>query len=579
MLCGVRGLSRSSSGAVAPIVALSLFGLIAAGGIAFDYARLANLDTELQDAADQAALAAAGQLDGQAGACARAAAAASSLLTNKTYFANNTGSTTGTSVEVPTSGVSDCSGTASTQFYKSYDRDTDRPGPPADDDSNAKIVIVSVAPRQTTYFLTPIVAAFHSGDIGAQAVAALGSAICKMPPVMICNPEETGSNTSFNASAYVGDGLRLTSVGNGTGTWAPGNFGYLDTQSGVGGAPGLRQALGWNSPPGECVSTDGVDTKPGATVTVTDAMNTRFDIYQNGNTSCPAGGSCSASINSIKDVRRPANGNQCGFVNNGNGWQLDKSGIGYYGNNAKNIPNSATMPLPIGQTPSAMGHPRDMCHAVNGSGGTCAGVRMGDGNWDRDAYFRTNYVRTSIGRSGQAIGSFWTSADWQANTGLSPTAPRTLPDGSPNPAYASRYNVYQWEIAHRFNLTLTPVDGVAVLEPRAPGATGNTLVSYGRPVCSPSQGYGAGQVPNATIPDRRRISVAVVDCTANGVKGNVNNVPVEKWIDIFLVEPSLQRDRTNDGDMYVEVIGESLAGGSGSTAGQVIRHDVPYLIK
>jgi Flp pilus assembly protein TadG len=548
---------------------LSLFGLIAAGGIAFDYARLANLDTELQDAADQAALAAAGQLDGQDGACARAAAAASSLLTNKTYFANNTGSTTGTAVEVPTSGVGDCSGNAFIQFYKSYDRDTDTPGPPADDDSNAKVVIVSVNPRQTTYFLTPIVAAYHSGNIGAQAVAALGSAVCKMPPVMICNPEETAGNTSFNPGDYVGDGLRLTSVGNGSGTWAPGNFGYLDTSSGVSGAPGLREALGWNTPPGECVSTDGVDTKPGATVTVTDALNTRFDIYQNGNTSCPTGGACSASINSVKDVRRPANGNQCKFVNNGNGWQLDTSGNGYYG---QNLPTTAA-DLPSTTTPSAMGHPRDECHAVSQTG-SCTGGRMGDGIWDANAYFRTNYVR-SVASANGPVGSRWTPAQWQANTGLSPTAARTLSGGIPNPAYASRYNVYQWEIDHRGNL----VDGVTVLDPQPATATGNALVSYGRPVCSPTLGYGLGQVPDATTPDRRRISVAVVNCVANGVKGNSVGVPVEKWIDVFLVEPSLQRNRTNDGDMYVEVIGESLAGGSGSTAGQVIRHDVPYLIK
>jgi Flp pilus assembly protein TadG len=570
MIRSIRGVLNNSSGAVAPTVALSLFGLIAAGGIAFDYARLANLDTELQDAADQAALAAAGQLDGQDGACARAAAAASSLLTNKTYFANNTGSTTGTSVEVPTSGVSDCGGNAFIQFYKSYDRDTDTPGPAADDDSNAKVVIVSVSPRQTTYFLTPIVAAFHSGNIGAQAVAALGSAVCKMPPVMICNPEETAGNTSFDASAYVGDGLRLTSVGNGSGTWAPGNFGYLDTSSGVSGAPGLREALGWNSPPGECVSTDGVDTKPGATETVTDAMNTRFDIYQNGNTSCPSGGACSASINSVKDVRRPANGNQCKFVNNGNGWQLDTSGNGYYG---QNLPTTVA-DLPSTTIPSAMGHPRDECHAVSQTG-SCGGGRMGDGIWDANAYFRTNYVR-SVASANGPVGSRWTAAQWPANTGLSSTAPRLLPGTTtPNPAYASRYNVYVWEINHRNAL----VDGVTVLDPQPAGAAGNTLVSYGKPVCSPTQGYGLGQVPDNTTPDRRRISVAVVNCTANGVKGNSVDVPVEKWIDVFLVEPSLQRNRTNDGDMYVEVIGESLAGGSGSTAGQVIRHDVPYLIK
>lgn len=570
-----RSLWRNTDGAVAPMVALSLIALIAAGGIAFDYARLAAMDTELQDAADQAALAAASQLDHQTGACARAAAAASSLLSNHARFANDGG---GSDVVVPTSAVTDCSGNSAIQFYQSYDQATDTPGPAATDDSNAKIVIVSITPRQAVYALTPIVAALRSGNIGAQAVASLSSAICKMPPVMICNPEETPTSTSFDAGNFIGDGLRLTAVGNGSGGWAPGNFGYLDTQTGVNGAPDLREGLGWNTPKGECVSADGVDTKPGATVTVTDSFNTRFDIYQNGNTSCPTGGACSASINSVKDVRRPANGNQCKFVNNGSGWQLDTSGAGYYG---QNVPTTAAA-LPTTTTPSAMGHPRDECHAISNSG-SCANGRMGDGNWDADAYFRTNYVRSSVGSSGQAIGTRWTSAEWQANTGLSPTVSRNVAGTSqPNPAYASRYNVYAWEIAHRYNPTGTPaqlaVDGVQVLGARNASATGNTLVSYGTPQCSAAQGYGGGQIPDATTPDRRRISVAVVNCLANGVKGNSTGVPVEKWIDVFLVEPSLQRARTNDGDIYVEIIGETVNGGS-SNASQVIVHQVPYLIK
>ena len=55
MMRSVWSLSRNSDGAVAATVGLSLFALIAVGGIAFDYARLASLDSELQDAADQAA--------------------------------------------------------------------------------------------------------------------------------------------------------------------------------------------------------------------------------------------------------------------------------------------------------------------------------------------------------------------------------------------------------------------------------------------------------------------------------------------------------------------------------------------
>ena len=63
MLSGLERFRVDESAAIAPTFALSLFALIAVGGIAFDYARLAAMDTELQNAADQAALAAASQLD------------------------------------------------------------------------------------------------------------------------------------------------------------------------------------------------------------------------------------------------------------------------------------------------------------------------------------------------------------------------------------------------------------------------------------------------------------------------------------------------------------------------------------
>ena len=89
MKCSGRTLLKNSDGAVGPTIALSLVGLIAAGGIAFDYARLASMDTELQNAADQAALAAVTQLDGTSGATTRAIAAAQSLLANETRFAND----------------------------------------------------------------------------------------------------------------------------------------------------------------------------------------------------------------------------------------------------------------------------------------------------------------------------------------------------------------------------------------------------------------------------------------------------------------------------------------------------------
>ncbi len=537
-----KGLGRNKRGAVAPTVALSLFALIGAGGLAFDYARLASLDTELQNAADQAALAAATQLDQQAGAVARATAAAQGLLANNTLFAND-GNVANRAVTIP-----------SVVFYASKTDAEAANGQACPTagvvtaDATARFVCVQTGTRFAKYAMTPVVGAFASGNVSAMAVAGLGSAICKTPPVMICNPAETGGNTSFDASAFIGKGLQLVSVGNGSGTWVPGNFGYLDSNSTGNGASALRESLSWSSPPGDCLEGTGVDTKTGANVSVTDALNSRFDIYDNG--SCPSPGSCPASINSVKDVIRGANangGNRCRMHNQG--WGEAASG--------RYLAPSATTALPTTTTPSAMGHPRDMCHAVS-INGSCSAGRIGDGLWDRDAYFRTNYRRSG--------GTYWTggtaAGSWQANTFLSATA--------------TRYQVYNWEIARRGQV----IDGVTVLGPNPAGATGNTKVAYGLPVCSPTEGYGAGYVPGGTIPDRRRISAAVINCTANNVHGSSTNVPVEKWIELFLVEPSINRidGRTNAGDVYVEVIGETTAG-AGATAGQVVRRDLPYLVK
>src|SRR3982751_6878262 len=167
-----RSFWRHDGGAVAPTVALSLVGLVAVGGIAFDYAHMAAMDTELQQAADQAALAAATQLDGQTGALARATAAAQSLITNRTSFASGGGAVT-----VPT--LIFCSGCDDSK------PDTTAACTATTTDADAHVVWVKVGGRTANYTLTPIVGLFNSGAIGAEAVAGLSSAVCKEPPVMM----------------------------------------------------------------------------------------------------------------------------------------------------------------------------------------------------------------------------------------------------------------------------------------------------------------------------------------------------------------------------------------------------------
>lgn len=529
----IRRVTRSTDGAVAPTVGLALFGLIAAGGIAFDYSRMASLDTELQDAADQSALAAASQLDGRTGACSRANSAARTMIANKTLFAND-GS--GTGVTIPDEPGCDASGNV--RFYQDKLKTS-----PATDDTNAHFVEVTVNARTANFMLTPIVsliamASPSSATISATAYAGVASAVCKVPPVMICNPQETGGNTSFNVTGLIGAGLRLVAVGSG-GSWAPGNFGYLDTNAGNGAAV-LREVLGWQTPPGDCAPITGVNTKPGATTTVTDALNTRFDIYNQGQ-SCPSGGTCPPSANSTKDlVRKNGNGgNSCTLGSQG--WQ--EAGSPY-------PPSTMTTATALTQSQAAavqaMGYPRDMCHSVS-STGNCAGGKVGDGLWDRNAYFYVNY--------GWGNASYGGAPSWQTLTGLG--------------GNATRYQVYQWELAHAGQV----IGGRVILNP-AGRSVGANLTAYGAAVCSPP-----GITPAGTAVDRRRITAAVINCTANGVNGNSTNVPVEKWIDLFLTEPSVNRARTSASDVYAEVIGETLSGQAGATNAQVVRRDVPYLIE
>jgi Flp pilus assembly protein TadG len=541
MPCSGRNLLRNTDGAVAPTIALSLIALLACGGIAFDYSRMASMHTELQDAADQAALAAASQLDAQSGACARAAAAASNLLINKTYFASY-GS--GQNVTVPNQGV--CGENSQIKFYQTYNQTTDTPGAAATDDSNAKFVIVTVDARQANYALTPIVGLFNSGSIAATAVATLGAgAICKVPPLMICNPAEgtPAGNLTFDADTYKGRGLKLEAGGGGA--WAPGNYGYLDFGN---GANTVEKAMGSNVDNDPCVSAASVATKPGNTASAPAGINTRFDMYENGLIAyCAAStGNCSPAVDVLKDVIHPqfnsgsppnevartgqGNADNCAFANGQDPWALPSK---------QYLPDSVTrvQDATIG-TPTSMGSPRDICHAIS-TGGDCAGGRFGNGSWDRDLYFQVNYGTSGTGWQSLSWLSSWATANGVTLSSI------------------SRYNVYRAEVAAIQAGTLqnaSAVDAKRRLAETQTNGNGNgngnstNYYSYANARCAAAQGA------TATVKDRRVLTAAVVNCTAGNVHGAVTIAPIG-WIDMFLVEPSINRSRTGQDQIYVEIIG------------------------
>ncbi|MEQ7872903.1 pilus assembly protein TadG-related protein [Sphingomonas sp. ASV193] len=555
-MTGARRLCPDPTGSVAPLVALSIIALTAVGGIAFDYARMAGMHTELLDAADQAALAAASQLDGKGpsgtdpGACARAVAAASGLLSNNALFANNSG---GPAISVDnTAPGSACSGNPNVKFYQSWDYSSgkDQPGPAATSDSNAKVVVVTVNTKSASFTLTPVVKVFPA-YLKATAVASMGSAICKTPPVMVCNPNEPVGNSNENLAYNVVPGVGLNLV-TGSAT-VPGNFGWLQSNNGP-GANNLAEQLGYNTPIGDCQPSDGVTTQTGMDASVLNALNTRFDVYANGNTTCPAqdGGTCSPALNTRKDLVCSSPGNATGCAANSN-WSLASKPYDLPASNCTTQGNKTTCstytagPLPASQDPTIMGYPPDYCH-MSPTSNAC-GI-AGDGSWDRDAYFRVNYG--------------WDSSTWQSTTGLSPSVAPTASN------YASRYAVYKWELAHPSG---TGTKGINIKQ----ADTGNDY-AFG----VPSTG-NAGVGQSGSQADRRVIAIAVLNCYALTLHGKSTGVPVATWMDVFLVQPSMTRKRDNnvlfsDKNVYVEQIGKTTAS-SADVNPTVIRRDKPYLIQ
>ena len=536
----VRRLWKDADGAIAPMVALSLFALIAVGGIAFDYARLAAMDTELQQAADQAALAAATQLDRTDGAEDRASAVIQDSDDNKRLAANFTRFASGKGA-VEITGVTFC------KAFDDGNPDTAAACTPATGDSDAVFVIVNTEIRTADYAFTPIVAAF-SGSSEASAVAGVQSSICNVAPLLVCV-----ADNDFPTDADIGRGVRLKPLDG-----ISGNYGLLDFGQGT---PAVTAALLGHGLNG-CQNADDNQTEPGTKTPVTDAINTRMDVYAKNNPNVWS--------NKTGPLCNTADGTGCPAAN------TSKDMVVFLTVTKKNTTTPPATPacpadpksggnvfdIPASGATDTSGSPvkgfsRDNCHYTDTCAASGIAKNFGDGNWDRATYFADHHP-------GQlAAAATWAGKDATATTG--PTA-------------LTRYDVYRWENDDPAN-RLTPKSFVTTVK-TPPDKNGKSDYTITNQCTYPKPVFGSSAYPAEK--DRRILPVVAANCDNLKGKGSAyEDYTLLRVFDIFLTEPSANRTfpgTTDDKEIYGEVVGpaETIGGGAGF---QYYSRNRPYLVR
>ena len=442
--------------------------------LAIDMARVNNLHNDLQRAADAFALAAAAELDGTAGAIGRADKAIVTLLENQSRFADG---------GVHTLALADLTVTYLDEIPPSDSIALSAAGIGGNgvdysttEDSDARFAEVTVNPTGfTSIFPASFLGGSDTMNVGAQAVAGFGSAVCNYTPLFICNPY--GSLEAMQA-ALTGTSRPMMLLKQQTGgvnaQFGPGNYGYLDNPDGSRQNKDIAEMLAVINPRA-CYADDGVKTKPGNIPVLHEAINVRFDMYGNGANPSVAGYGLNPSVNP------PAPNVRKGKVHTQNG-----ANCGYADPNPSQSANYKPLP-------------RDNCFTTSscasaGTGDSSIPNRLGDGAWDFNAYWDTN---------------------WPSGAGSNASHKSEVLSEGQCGASPSRYCVYKYEAAH-------------IAEQTAPRCHTTT------------QG-----------PERRLLYVAVIDCVENAVSGGGNTYPVQVFASVFLTEPAAGPP---DADIYGELI-------------------------
>jgi hypothetical protein len=332
----LRSFVVSDSGVTGVQVALSLFVLLGFAGLSFDLGRTLIAQTELQQAADGAALAAAAELDGfvakpapgPSDAITRATAAATAFVNNGQTFAN-----TGSGL-VTVSQIKFLSGTAcgSSPCYPAPTPILP-PSLPNDslttDPTDAAFVRIVTETDTITAALANLVLGQSTFKTNAVATAGRIPISCLDTPLLMCNPADQVTPGAPTSTFTRGQILTLVNLNPASGQIAAGDWGYAcaPTDPTCGGSS-LGTNLATASATGsQCVS-DLLSTKPGKTL---GPVDTNFNVRFGQNLPGPSGSQ--VAFDNMQYVPPPASGstwtNQSSYWNTEHGTAtLPMSGSG-----------------------------------------------------------------------------------------------------------------------------------------------------------------------------------------------------------------------------------------------------------
>ena len=419
-----KALWDDRSGAILPYVALMLIAIIGLAALAIDGSRLMNVQTQLQNAVDALALAGAAELDRRPDSIIRARAAIDNLVAN---------SVAGTGQVAEVSNV---------EFLQSLPVSEDLPVTDAnltDDPTLAAYVQVTVKPvSMLTLFPVSLLSGRRLIGVGAQAVGGYDQVVCNVTPLYVCNPFEAPGMTYYQATQAVVQAsqnpasqhrlVRLAGSQFNNGAYSPGTTGYIAPDTGLlpsascgpGAGYGVPQALA-ASQVRACFRLSAVNLLPSEDQPAKDGLNTRFDIYANGFSSCRI---YAPDVNVRKGFTTVGNVHWCNATPWGPSWPLPSP------------PIEGATPLPADQ------------NMIRANGTFDTSVALGNGVWNCAAY-------------------------WSAAHAVGP-GKSSPPPGCTAAATVSRYSVYNYEMNFLTDRSLSAETGAPACAP--PGENNRRVV-------------------------------------------------------------------------------------------------------